>query len=310
MRFWEYSTDVRIFVVAGILLALCIGSLGEAVAQLTIVVLILQMTASIHGLHIDRSRFRTEAVPSLVSLFCCFGICTLSSLAMGVFFIDSHPGIWYGWVMLAAVPSAVSVVTIALVMKGNMAMSMISMVLIYGVALFFTPVMTTCLIGDAVSPLEILRYIILFIAIPLIINLPLGRISIPKKYKVTFINITMFLLMLFSLGKNRDFILQDLPIVSAIIVACVIRTFGVGTVMLYLMRKRIILRENVVVYVGYAVWKNSGLATSMCMLLLADVPEAALPCAISLVVEAIWFAVTNKNMAIYWPENETSRQKA
>ncbi|MCQ2078571.1 MAG: Na+-dependent transporter [archaeon] len=306
MDFWECSTDVRIYVAAGIVLAFVVGSLGESVATLSILVLMMQMSASIHGLHIERDAFRSRLGPSLVSFLCCFGICTLSSLAMGVFFIDSYPGMWYGWVMLAAVPPAVSVVTIALMMRGDMAMTMISMVIIYGLALVITPVMTMTLIGDAVSPLEILKYIVLFIAIPVIANIPLGRIRIEKRYKVTFINVMMFLLLLFSLGRNRDFILQDGAIVLVIIGACILRTFGVGTLMLYLFRRFNVDRDRVVVYVGYAVWKNSGLATSMCMLLLVDIPEAALPCAISLVIEAVWFAVTNKSMALHWPADEPS----
>lgn len=310
MGFWEYATDVRIFVAVGIVCAFLVGSLGESVATLSILVLILQMTASIHGLHIDRSDFRKDLKPSVISFICCFGICTLTSLGMGLFFIDSYPGMWYGWVMLAAVPSAVSVVTIALMMKGNMAMTMISMVLIYGLALVITPVMTMTMIGDAVSPLEILKYIVLFIAIPVLINIPLGKVHIEKRYKVTFINFMMFLLLLFSLGKNRDFIIQDLPIVCAIIVACFFRTFVVGSFLIWLFRRLYVDRRNVVVYVGYAVWKNSGLATSMCMLLMADIPEAALPCAISLVMEAVWFAVTNKSLALKWPAEEEPAAKA
>lgn len=301
MGIWDHATDVRLYVLAGIVLAFCVGSLGDFVAKTSIVVLILQMIASIHGLKLNRDDFRKEFKPAIISTLCCFGICSGSALLMGLFFINSYEGMWYGWVMLAAVPSAVSVVTIALMMRGNMAMTMISMVFIYGVALVITPVMTMVLIGDAVSPLEILKYTILFIAIPLVANIPLSRFKVEKKYKVTFINCMMLLLLVFSLGKNRDFILDNGAIVFVIIIACVFRTFVIGSILLWLMRKRGTDRSNVVIYVGHSVWKNSGLATSMCMLLMADIPEAALPCAVSLVIEAVWFAITNKEMAEHWP---------
>lgn len=303
MDFWNYATDVRLYVLAGVVVALWVGSLGEAVATLSIIVLIMQMIASIHGLHIRREDFREEMRPSLVSLLCCFGLSTGSALLMGFLFMDSYEGLWYGWVMLAAVPSAVSVVTMALIMKGNMAMTMISMVIIYGLALFITPFITMQLIGDAVSPLEILKYIVLFIAVPVVVNLVTGRISVPRKYKITFINCMMFLLMVFALGKNRDFMFSEGLIVLAIAGACIFRTFVLGSVILWLTRRNGIDRDNAVIYTGYTVWKNSGLATSMCLLLLPGIPEAALPCAISLVIESIWFAITQKEVASHWPSD-------
>ncbi len=301
MDFWNRATDVRLYVLAGIIVAFCVGSLGEIVATLSIVVLVMQMTASIHGLHMEKGEFRRNLRPSLVSFLCCFGISTGSALLMGVLFIGAYPGMWYGWVMLAAVPSAVSVVTVALMMKGNMSMTLISMVVIYALALFITPAITMTLIGDAVSPLEILKYIVLFIAIPVAACLFLNRFTIQRKYKITFINLMMFLLLVFALGKNRDFILQDGYAVVLIILACLFRTFVLGSGLLWYMKRKGCNRENTVVYVGYIVWKNSGLATSMCMLLLPGMPEAALPCAISLVIEAVWFAVTNKQVASHWP---------
>ncbi len=301
MDFWNRATDVRLYVIAGIIVALFVGSLGEIVATLSIVVLIMQMTASIHGLRMEKEEFGRNLRPALISVLCCFGISTGSALLMGLLFKDAYPGMWYGWVMLAAVPSAVSVVTLALMMKGNMAMTLISMVIIYVLALAVTPAITIGFIGDAVSPLEILKYIVLFIAIPVLACLVLNRFGIQRKYKITFINIMMFLLLVFALGKNRDFILQDGYVVLLIALACVFRCFVLGSGLLWLMKRKGCNREDTVVHVGFVVWKNSGLATSMCMLLMPGIPEAALPCVISLVMESVWFAVTNKQVATHWP---------
>lgn len=301
MAFWDVATDVRLYVLAGIVLALLIGSIGSIVAELSIVVLILQMTASLHGMEIHKSDFRNDLRPALFSIFCSFVIATVTALAMGLFFYDSDKGVWYGWVMLAAVPAAISVITVALMMKGNMAMAMISMVMIYGIGIVVTPLMTSSLIGGAVSPLEILKYIVLFIAVPVIINLPLSKVQIQKKYKVTFINFMMMFLIVLSLGKCRDFVFDNIGLLVILIVMSFVRVFGVGALMLYWLRRSGIDRSLTVVYTGFCVWKNSGLGTSMCMLLLADYPEAALVCVVSLVMESVWFAITNKEIATYWP---------
>ncbi len=300
MDFWNYATDVRLFIAAGIVLALCIGSVGDSVATLSIGVLILQMTASIHGMHIGKDEFHSDIKPAFISLVCCFGICTGSALLMGLLFMNDT-SLWYGWVMLSAVPAGVSVVTLSLIMKGNMGMTMISMVLVYACALAITPLMTYLFIGDAISPLEILKYIVLFIGIPVLLNIPLGKVSIQRKYKVTFINFMMMLLVVLALGNNRDFILAHLDMVGLILAACVFRTFVVGSLILYILRRKGIRRDNTVVYTGYAVWKNSGLAASLCMILLVAYPTAALPCAVSLVTESVWFALTSKAVATHWP---------
>ena len=209
MDFWNYATDVRLFIAAGIVFALCIGSVGDSVATLSIGVLILQMTASIHGMHIGKDEFHSDIKPAFISLVCSFVICTGSALLMGLLFMNDT-SLWYGWVMLSAVPAGVSVVTLSLIMKGNMGMTMISMVLVYACALAITPLMTYLFIGDAISPLEILKYIVLFIGIPVLLNIPLGKVSIQRKYKVTFINFMMMLLVVLALGNNRDFIFAHL----------------------------------------------------------------------------------------------------
>lgn len=301
MAFWDLATDVRIYVLTGIILAMIVGSVGSIAAELSIIVLILQMVASLHGLKLHKGDFKTDFKPALFSVVCCFVISTVSALVMGLFFINTNEAVWYGWIMLAAAPSAVSVITIALMMKGNMPMAMISMVLIYGIALFLTPSITSNLIGGAISPLEILKYIVLFIAIPVILNLPLSKVKIERKYKVTFINVMMCLLLVFSLGKCRECLLDNLGLLAIIVVMCVIRTFGVGALFMYVLKKKGVPRDNVVIYTGFCVWKNSGLASSMCLLLLSSYPEAALVCSTSLVLESIWFAVTNKSVATYWP---------
>ncbi len=301
MAFWDYATDVRIYVVTGIVLAMIIGSIGSIAAVLSIIILILQMTASLHGLSIHKEDFRKDFKPALFSVVCSLVISTATALVMGLVFYDSNKAVWYGWVMLAAVPSAVSVITIALMMKGNMPMAMISMIFIYLIAFVMTPLMTSSLIGDAISPMEILKYIVLFIAIPVILNLPLNRVKIERKYKVTFINCMMCMLIICALGKCRDCVFDNLGLLGIVVVMCAIRTFGVGALFMYVLRKRGVSRDNIVIYTGFTVWKNSGLGSSMCLLLLSSMPEAAMVCTASLVMESVWFAITNRSIATYWP---------
>lgn len=306
MELGDLASDLRLFVIFGIVFAMVVGSIGSIAAELTIVILILQMTASLHGLKIHKEDFRSEFKPAVFSVICCFVIGTASALAMGLFFINSDEAVWYGWVMLASVPAAVSVISIAMMMKGNMSMSMISMVFIYVIAFALTPILTHRLIGEAISPFEILESIVLFIAVPVILNFPLSKFQIKKKHKVIFINCTICLLIIIAFGECKECLLDDIGLLFILIVLCAVRTFGVGAVMMYVLRKKGVPRENIVIYTGFSVWKSSGLACSMCLLLLDPFPEAALVCTTSVVVEFVWFAITNKSIAKYWPADDCS----
>lgn len=302
-------TDLRYWIAAAVVVAFIVGSLGPEVPTLVVIVLMLQMIAAMEGLSFRKEDFKQDRKAIVWSLIACFGVCTGLTLIIGALFIPAYPTIWPGWVMLAAVPSAVSVLTVALYMRGNMVMSVLAMVVIYLVALGLTPLLTTLFIGNAISPLEIFKYVLLFIAVPLLANIPLKRIKINRDYKVIFINVMMFLLIVFSVGKNRDYMLGDPLVVLLIVLACVVRTFGVSLVMLHVLKRRGACRDDAVVYIGFAVWKNSGLATTMCLVLLADASEAVLPCVISLLVESVWFAVMSGYIKRCWPSTETLQQQ-
>lgn len=299
----SYLMDIRYWIAAAIVVAFIVGPLGDEAPNLVIVVLMLQMIAAMEGLSFRKEDFKKEAKPICWSFISCFGICTIITLLVGALFmaVPDYHDLWYGWVMLAAVPSGVSVITLSLMMRGNRVMSVLAMVVQYLIALFLTPLITTVFIGDAISPLEIFKYVLLFIAVPLLANIPLKHFNINHNGKIVFINVMMFLMMVLAIGTNRDFILSEPGVVLLVIGACVIRTFGVSLVMLAFMKRHKAYRDNGVVYMGFAVWKNSGLATTMCLALLADIPEASLPCVLSLLMESVWFGVMTGFVKKHWP---------
>ena len=56
------------------------------------------------------------------------------------------------------------------------------------------------------------------------------------------------------------------------------------------------------IFVNHGFWKNSGMSASLTMgLFAATMPEAVLPCVISLIVEAVWFAILTKYIDRMWP---------
>lgn len=302
--------DIKYWVVASIVVAFALGSLGDWVPNAVILVLMLQMIAAMQGLTFRKDDFKNDAKPIVWCVVCCFVVSTVLTLGVGLLFKQESEGLWYGWAMLASVPAGVSIIALTLLYKGDRVLSVLALVVVYLVALGVTPALTSSLIGDAVSPMEILKYVVLFIAVPLLANIPLKKVKFNQTYKVIFINAMMFLLLVFSVGNNRDYIMDEVGMVVLIILACLVRTFGVSLAILYLGKRRGGDRARYITYMGYAVWKNSGLATSMCLVLLSGFGEAALPCCVSLMVENVWYAAMTTISRKVWPVDESRTAEA
>jgi len=78
----------------------------------------------------------------------------------------------------------------------------------------------------------------------------------------------------------------------------VIRIAVLHYVSLLIIRKAGLDKGSRYTYLVGSVWKNTGLAVSMCIAILADATEAAVPGIICLIAENIWFSFTvNGNRA-------------
>jgi BASS family bile acid:Na+ symporter len=293
--------DTRVWIVFGVLCALLLGPVGDISSTLLVIVLIIQMTLSMDGLSFNSKSLKENRLPILYSVAACYIVSTGMILLLGTFFIGDHPEIWKGWVMLASVPCAVSVVTMSFFSKGNTMMCVLSLAVIYFVALAVTPLVTLTLIGESVSVLKIFTYVVLFIVIPMAASVPLKKLNISRNARVISINAMLFLLVLLSLGQNRDFLFSEPGIIIFVAAACAVRIFVVSFAMMHILKKKNARRDNSMAYIPMAVWKNSGLAITLCFILFGSATEAVMPCVISLLVELLWFAIMSRHIEKAWP---------
>ncbi|MDR3205952.1 MAG: Na+-dependent transporter [Candidatus Methanoplasma sp.] len=304
MALLNILTNVRIWVALGIVCALAIGPLGPQTPTLVIAVLIVQMTFSMEGVSFRKADFIDNRQIVLISTAICLVVGAGSCLLFGLLFKSSNPEVWQGWALLAAMPCAVSSVALSLFCRGNGKASIICLTTIYLLALATTPILSFFLLGDAVSPLQVFKYLILFIAVPLLINIPLGKVKIDRRFRVSVINIMIFFLILLSLGYNRGYVLGD-PWTVMLILACnAVRIFGLGFAVLFISKRYGFDRSKALICLPVSVWRNSGLAMSLSMVLLLDAPEAVLPAVTSIVVEMVWFAVIIDHVNKRWPAED------
>ena len=117
----------------------------------------------------------------------------------------------------------------------------------------------------------------------------------------------MFILVFVGLGSRQEFVFSEPIVVLSLVVACIFRIFLVSIVLVYAMKKLKVNRTNGLNYVTFSYWKNSGMSASLTMgLFAATMPEAVLPCVVSLIVEAVWFAILTKAIDRLWPNEKTN----
>ena len=279
-------TDVRLYILIGLVAALIVGDTGYA-PEIAIITLMVMMCVSLHGLSFSKADIVDNRKEVLIGILICYFVAGGVTLIVGSFYDQA---LWFGWVMIASVPCAISVTSGTLILRGNTKLAMITVTLIYVIALAATPVMTKLLIGEAVSPAEVLKYVALFILIPFAVSVPLKKVKIRPEVKAVSINIMFFILVFITFGANREFILSEPRTVLWVVAGCLVRIVAVAVVMELILRKLGTARDSRIPMMLLSIWKNSALAMSMTMVLISTT-ESVLPSALSLPLEMIWFMV-------------------
>ena len=277
-------TDVRWWIVSALAVAFIIGDTGHA-PIIAMVALMLMMCVSLQGLNFRRSDISANKKEVLLGIFICYVVAGGATLLVGSFY--DHD-LWLGWVMIAAVPCAISVTSATLILKGDTKLAMITASFIYFVALAVTPIMTKALIGEAVSPIEVLKYIALFIAVPFTVSVLLRNYTLNKNVRAVSINILFFVLIFITFGANKEFILNEPKVVLWVVVGCIVRIVALSVPMEIILRWAGMKRDKRIPMVLLSLWKNSALAMAMTMVLISTT-HSVLPSALSLPLEMTWF---------------------
>ena len=279
--------NVRYWILAAIVIGFIVGDIGgDNDAILLIIFLMIMMCFSLTKLRFvkeDLAHYRKYVV---LSVFLCSFVATLITLGVGLMYPKE---MWNGWVILACVPCAISVVSGTMFMKGDGKLIMISLSVIYFLAIILTPLFSYLLIGNAIDPMEIVKYVLLFVLIPLIVSVPLRKVGVPENANTIIINFTFFMFALIAIGRSRDFFFDDIVLALSVIGATAIRIAVVHLVFEYSMRHAGMPRENRIPYSLLLIWRNSGLALAMVLLLFPGENIALAPASISMIFEQFYF---------------------
>ena len=260
------ALDVRSWILTAIVLGLLFGDVfGSYDTALIMIFLMIMMCFSLTRLEFAKNDLTRYGRAIAVSVFLCTFLATAITLGVGMFFGDE---MWGGWVILACVPCAISVVSATIMMEGDGKMITVCITAIYILAILTTPLFSYLLLGDAIDPLEIVKYVLLFILIPFIISFPLKKVGVPKDINSLIINASFFVFAFIGVGRSRGMLIDDTSLALLVLLASFVRIFVVLIVFEYITRYAGVPRERRIPYSLLLIWRNSGLALAMVILLL------------------------------------------
>ncbi len=270
-------------VAAGFVLGLLTGGFPACTREISMTSLAVLMTLSLSTVGIGDVRLKEHVGPCALSLFLNYGALSVLVLTMGLAFSKE---LWPGWVLMAAAPSAISIVPFTAVFGGKTAQALFSTSVNYFAALAIMPVVTGVLIGSAVSVSGLVASLWLLLVLPMAASRGVVRLRIGARANNALVNLSFAVLMLTVVGANRDAFVGDPLVVLTVSGAAVVRTFGTGLSTELVLRRAGMPKVDRIAHVLFASYKNLGLTVTLAVTLFT--PIVAVPATICIVFEAVW----------------------
>jgi BASS family bile acid:Na+ symporter len=283
MRPAEVLESYSHMMVLGLVLGLLLGGFPAMTKEISMASLVLLMTFSLANIRLGEAVGRGQAKDAAVAFVLNYVVLSGVILAMGWMFSEE---IWWGWVLMAAAPSAVSVVPFTAILGGRTGGVLFATAVNYVLALALMPLISLLFIGSAVSSWSLVTYLLVLIALPMALSRGVMRLGPSKRVSTVTMNLAFAVLIFAVAGSNRDAFFDDPVLVAAISVACIVRTFGTGLGTEYVLRALGRPKEERVGHVLFASYKNLGLTATLAIALFE--PVVAVPATICIVFEVVW----------------------
>ena len=299
MRPAQLLTSYSAMMILGLLLGLLTGGSPWYTKEISMASLAVLMTFSLSTVGLKEARGRDHLEHAVYALLLNYVILTAVILAIGMFFSEE---LWPGWVLMAAAPSAISIVPFTTVLGGRTTKALFSTALNYLVALAVMPVITLLLIGSSVSAASLVYSLLLLIVLPMVASRAVMKLPIRRETNTGLMNICFAVLIFAVAGSNRDAFFGDPLLVLAISIGCLIRTFGTGLVTEFALAKASMEKSERISYVLFSSYKNLGLTATLAIALFE--PVVAVPATICIVFEVVWVIFLIR----WYPQRAAGRQ--
>ena len=270
-------------VTISLILGLVTGGSPIFQAEITIVVLAVMMMLSLSEIDFRSVFFKGIIGKTSVTLLLNYGLLTGLILAISLLFTEDLRS---GWILMAAVPSAIAVVPFSYILKANTGLALMGTTTIYMIALLIAPSLAIAGIGQGIDQSRLIYTIIILIVIPIGLSRIPNLRKIRSTTKTPMINLCFGVLVFIMTGANRGAFTEEASMVFWVALASLLRTFGVGLSVLAVLRFIKTESRTAKVYVLFSSYKNLGLTAALAMALISY--EAAIPATICIPFELVW----------------------
>lgn len=273
----------------GFVMGLVFGGFGELTPYVINLDLVLMMSLALCGLSFRNLDLRSHLRTTLLAIVLTFGLSTWITVFVAFLFEDP---IRSGWIIEAAVPSAIGVIPFTFLLKGRVENAMISTATVYFLALVLTPLIVFLTIGKEVSPFSLLSSVLLLILLPMVLSRGVRKLEIRPDVRTILINITFMIVAFAVVGANRKYFYTDPVLITGLLLASFLRIFIPGLIVYFLANRTSLDRSQTVNAVLFSTYKNTGMAAALAAALIGE--QAALPAAICTPVEIVWLFFMTK----------------
>jgi BASS family bile acid:Na+ symporter len=292
MRPSDILQSHSIMMVLALVLGILVGGFPALTKEISMASLALLMTISLANVKLAETRSGGLPREAAITLLLNYGYLTGVILLLGSLFSEK---LWWGWVLMAAAPSAISIVPFTTILGGSVPKALLSTSVNYLAALAFMPLISLALIGSAVSVTSLVTSLLILIVIPMILSRGVMRVGTRKRTRTIVTNLAFFVLIFAVAGSNRDAFLYDSVMVITVSAACLVRTFGTGFLAEMTLRRARVPKKDRVHWVLFSGYKNLGLTATLAIALFE--PIVAVPATICIIFEVTWIITLTR----YYP---------
>ena len=269
-----------------ILLGFIFPGFAQYLKFLLVPMVILMMTLSIKGVHlghITKQNYKIVIKLMLINYFVYSPIL----IALSYIFIND---IQYriGFILLASVPPAASIIPLAYIYHGDIKDSILSEIASYAFALIYSPILVFIFLGENISVIHFIKILFLIILLPMVLARILHRVNLGiLEKKNIVINLVYGLSFYIFIGLNHKIFTTDyislIPVASIVILV----TFGLGSLIFFILKKKKVKHAQDILYVLFGTFKNGNSAATLAIILFS--PAAAIPVAVRGLLTPFYF---------------------
>jgi BASS family bile acid:Na+ symporter len=279
-----------IFLIA-FLLGLFLGGFASMLKGYILPALVLIMSLSTTQITLTELTHAKDYLWDILFVFVINYLFLSGLILLANYLLIKDHDLYVGFVVMAAIPSAVAVLPFTYLLKGEMMVSLMGSASLYLLALAVAPLISLQLLDvERIEPVKLVTVLIQMILVPFLISRLLIKwkgFRHVKENTNLLVNLAFFLIIYTVIGMNRSVFLRHFDILIIVSSIAFLRTFVSGHIVDVFSRLVGTGRERRMSYVLFGSFKNLGLAAAIAIVLFNE--RAAIPAAVTIPFELLFF---------------------